>query len=347
MATTIKDKRRTSFRDIATAAGVAVSTVSRYLNGQMVLKPETEARVLRAMDGLGYEQGSRRTNQNVVRLGIIGLVVPQIGSEYFSRIADSVVTSAESQGFSVLIVSTQSHSRKQLEYVELLAGAAVSGIIYAGNYVSNLALSSVIERGKPVVVIDEALIGGPPTDAVLVDDYAGAYQAAAHLASLGHERIALVTGPMSLNSVKERRRGCMDALRKAGIDPDAQIQISGEFSEDFGVGAISRLMAAKEPPTAVFAASDTIALGMMIGARNSGISIPKDLSIVGFDDSPGAGYVSPRLTTVRTPVDKMAAMAVTALVERIEFPKRPVQTAVTPVVLVIGESSCAPSPRSK
>lgn len=341
MANAIIDKRRTSFRDIASHAGVAVSTVSRYLNGQMVLKPETEARVLKAMESLGYAQTSKRTTSSSTRLGTIGLIVPQIGHEYFSRIADSVVTSAEAQGFSVLIASTQSHSRKQLEYVDLLAEAA-SGIIYAGNYVSNLALTAVIEQGRPVVVIDEALTGLPPTDAVLVDDYTGAYQAVAHLASLGHERIALVTGPPALNSVQERKRGYTDALRKAGVDPDAQIQISGQFSEDFGVGVVSRLMAAKEPPTAVFAASDTIALGMMIGARNSGIAIPQDLSIVGFDDSPGAGYVSPRLTTVRTPVDKMAAMAVAALVDRIEDPKRPVQCAVTPVVLVIGESSSPP-----
>lgn len=345
MANATIDKRRTSFRDIAAAAGVAVSTVSRYLNGQMILKPETEARVLQAMDALGYAQSSRRPNAPVVRLGVIGLVVPQIGNDYFSRIADSVVTSAESQGFSVLIASTQNHSRKQLEYVDLLAGAAVSGIIYAGNYVSNSALSSVIEQGTPVVVIDEALIGAPPTDTVLVDDYAGAYQAVAHLAALGHQRIALVTGPSSLNSVQERRRGYIDALRKANIDPDDQIQISGEFSEDFGVGAVSRLMAAKEPPTAVFAASDTIALGVMIGARNSGISIPQDLSIVGFDDSSGAGYVTPRLTTVRTPLDKMAAMAVAALIERIESPRRPAQTAITPVVLVVGESSAPPKSR--
>lgn len=339
---TVADARRPSLHDIAEAAQVAVSTVSRYLNGQLPLKPDTEARVVKAMESLGYVRGSRTSRAKPTRLGTIGLIVPQIGSEYFGRIADSVVASAESQGFSVLIASTQNHSRKQLEYVELLADKEISGIIYAGNYASNLALSAVIEQGTPVVVIDEALVGAPPTDTVLVDDYAGAYQAVAHLISLGHRRIALVTGPPTLNSVHERRRGYEDALSRAGIDPDAQVQLSGQFSEDFGVSAISRLMVSKEPPTAVFAASDTIALGMMVGARNSGIAIPDDLSIVGFDDSPGAGYVSPRLTTVRTPVDKMAATAVTALIDRIEHPSRAIQVAVTPVVLVIGESSAPP-----
>jgi DNA-binding LacI/PurR family transcriptional regulator len=299
--------------------------------------------VLRAMEDLGYSRTERgQRGRTTTRTGVIGLVVPQIGNTYFGRIADSVVTAAEAQGFAVLMTSTLNHSRKQLEYVDLLADKDVAGIVYVGNYASNRALAALIEKGMPVVVVDEALSGAGPVDTVLVDDYAGAYQAVGHLTALGHERIALVTGPASLNSVHERRRGYEDALRRAGIDPAAQVQFSGQFSEDFGSGVLSRLLASPEPPTAVFAASDTIALGMMTGARNLGIRIPDELSVVGFDDIPGAGYVSPRLTTVRTPVEKMAASAVAALADRIEHPERAPQTIITPVVLVVGESAGAP-----
>jgi DNA-binding LacI/PurR family transcriptional regulator len=341
-APTVND-RRPSLHDIAETAQVAVSTVSRYLNGQLPLKPDTETRVLQAMEDLGYTRSARPTRTKTTRSGVIGLVVPQIGNTYFGRIADSVVIAAEAQGLAVLIVSTLNHSRKQLEYVELLADKDVAGLVYVGNYASNAALSGLIDAGMPVVVMDEALTGAPPVDTVLVDDYAGAYQAVGHLTAQGHDRIAIVTGPASLNSVHERRRGWADALRRADIDPEAQIALTGQFSEDFGTGALSRLLAAPEPPTAVFAASDTIALGMMTGARNLGIRIPEDLSIVGFDDSPGAGWVSPRLTTVRTPVDKMAASAVAALAERIDNPDRPPQMIITPVVLVVGESAAAPA----
>lgn len=334
--------RRPSLHDIAETANVAVSTVSRYLNGQLPLKPDTESRVLQAIEELGYSRVPRAGRGTKISSGVIGLVVPQIGNVYFGRIAESVVAASEAQGLSVVIASTFNHSRKQLEYVELLAEKDVAGIIYAGNFTSNRALSALIEAGTPVVVIDEALVGAPPVDTVVVDDYAGAYQATAHLASLGHERIALVTGPAGLQSVQERRRGYRDALIRAGLDADQQVVLSGAFSEDFGVGALSHLLSSPLAPTAVFAASDTIALGIMMGARSVGVRIPDDLSVIGFDDIPGAGYVSPRLTTIRTPVDKMAAAAVTMLVERIDNPNRPVQTQVTAVALVAGESSSAP-----
>jgi DNA-binding LacI/PurR family transcriptional regulator len=336
--------RAPSLHDIAHSAGVSVSTVSRYLNGQLPLKPDTESRVLAAMDELGYGRGRRASRAVPARGGAIGLVVPQIGNTYFGRIADAVVTAAERAGHPVLLVSTLNHSRKQLEYVDLLASKDVAGLVYAGNYSSNSALANLIAAGTPVVVIDEALVDAPPVDTVLVDDYAGAYQAVTYLASLGHERIALVTGPATLTSVTERTRGYVDALGKAGIPIDRQVRLAGTFSEDFGVGALSHLLSADEPPTAVFAASDTIALGMLTSAKTLGLSIPGELSIVGFDDVPAAGIVSPRLTTVRTPVDKMAAAAVSMLLERLDDPSREVHTSVTPVALVVGEST-APPPR--
>lgn len=335
--------RRPSLHDVAEHANVAVSTVSRYLNGQLTVKPDTESRILRSMEELGFSRTTRSTRSKASRSGVIGLVVPQIGNTYFGRIAESVVSAADAHGLSVLMASTLSHSRKQLEYVDLLAAKDVAGIVYAGNTTSNRALSGLIESGLPVVVIDEALVGTPPVDTVVVDDYAGAYQATAHLTSLGHERIALVTGPSGLKSVAERRRGFADAMTRAGLDPDAQVHLSGAFNEDFGVGALSHILAAPSSPTAVFAASDTIALGIMLGAKNLGVRVPEDLSIAGFDDAPGAGYVSPRLTTVRTPVDRMAASALTLLVERIDHRPAGVQRVVTPVALVVGESTAPPA----
>lgn len=333
--------RQPSLHDIAEAAQVAVSTVSRYLNGQLPLRPDTETRVLQAIEALGYSRSSRSVRGRASRFGVVGLVVPSVGSSYFGRIAESVVAAAEAQGVYVMIASTLNHSRKQLEYVELLNERHMSGIIYAGNYNSNAALAAVIEAELPVVVIDEALADAPPVDTVLVDDYAGAYQATAHLLSLGHTRIALVTGPDELNSVRERRRGYEDALGRAGVDPTDQVYLPGVFTQDFGVGALSRILAAPERSTAVFAASDTIALGMMLGARTLGLSIPGDLSVVGFDDVAEASLVTPRLTTVRTPVEKMAAKAFAMLVDRMDHPGRPVTTAVTPVALVLGDSSRA------
>jgi DNA-binding LacI/PurR family transcriptional regulator len=336
-------QRQPSLHEIAKESGVSVSTVSRYVNGQLALKPDTESRVLAAMERLGYSSPPRPAARlRPTRNGVIGLVVPSVGNAYFGRIAESIVAAAESQGLSVLTASTHSHARKENEYVSMLAERSIDALIYAGNHTSNPSLSGLIASGLPVVVIDEALLDGPPVDTVLVDDYAGAYQAVAHLASVGHERIAMVSGPTRLRSVGERRRGFRDALLRAGLDPEDQVLLSGPFSEDFGVGALSRLLAAPQSPTAVFAASDVIALGLMTGASNLGVTIPGELSVVGFDDIPAAGYVSPRLTTVRMPPERMAAAAIGMVIERLEGAVRSEQQSVVPVALVLGETVAPP-----
>jgi LacI family transcriptional regulator len=334
--------RQPSLNEIAKSAGVSVSTVSRYVNGQLALKPETEGRVVSAMGRLGYSGAARKPRPARARDGVIGLVVPQIGGMYFARIVDHIVAMAGAQGMAVLTASTLGHVRKEQDYVELMADRSVDALIYAGDHPTNPALAQLIEGGLPVIVIDEQLRDAPDVDSVLVDDYAGAYQAVAHLASLGHERIALVSGPAELRSVRERTRGYRDALVKAGLSPDDQEVLTGAFSEDSGAGALSHLMAAATPPTAVFAASDVIALGVLAGASHMGLSIPDDLSVMGFDDIPAASYVSPRLSTVRTPVDRMAAAAVSMVVERLEDAGRATRTSVVPVSLVLRESVAAP-----
>ncbi|MBM3716247.1 MAG: LacI family transcriptional regulator [Actinobacteria bacterium] len=336
-------EKRPSLHEIAQHAGVSVSTVSRFVNGQLSLSPATESRVRGAMSELGWSRTAKTSRTRAARTDVIGLVVPQIGNMYFGRIAERIVAAAEAQGLSVMTVSTFSHARKEHDYVELLLDRGVDAIVYAGNHTTNEALSQAVSQGVPVVVIDEAIADATPHDTVLVDDYAGAYQAVAHLAAAGHERIALVSGPSGLNSVRERRRGWEDALVKAGIDPARQVVHSGPFSEDFGAGALSHLLSADEQPTAVFAASDTIALGILAGAASYGLRIPADLSVVGFDDVPAAGYVSPRLTTVRTPAEKMAATAVSMVIERLDDPGRDARTATVPVALVLGGTVAPPA----
>jgi DNA-binding LacI/PurR family transcriptional regulator len=239
----------------------------------------------------------------------------------------------------VLVSASFSHKRSEAKYLELLSSLNVDGVIFAGNFTSNPTLGRIMSSGMPVVVIDEAIDGLPPVDMVLVDDYAGAYHATTHLAALGHRSIALVTGPRTLHSVQERTRGYRDALKRVGINPAEQFSAAGEFDEEFGAAVLTHVLSSAHHPTAVFAASDSIALGMMKSARGLGVDIPHDLSIVGFDDAPGAGLVSPRLTTVRTSRDQMASNAVSLLAERLSDPSRETETRVVSVSLVEGDSA--------
>jgi LacI family transcriptional regulator len=332
---------KASLREVADAAGVSTSTVSRYLNGTLALREETERRVIEAVDKIGYERHRRRPVQEETRLRVIGLLLPEIGNQYFGALADAIVEAAERQGSAVIVGSTLNNAHKQGSYVELLTTLNVDAILYIGNYASNKSLGAVAESGLPVVVVDEHQDNVPAVDSVLADDYSGAYQAASYLLSLGHRKIALATGPDRLHSVRERRRGFQDALINLGVDPSEQLDLSGSFSDEFGASALTKIIAAKDRPTAVFAASDIIAVGIMGAARSLGVRIPEDLSIVGFDDIPAAEYLTPRLTTVHTPLDETARVAVGLLADRLDDPRRPVRHEVTSVALVPRESAIA------
>lgn len=334
---------KTSLQAVAAAAGVSASTVSRYLNGTLTLRQDTERRILDAVASTGYERQRRRHAPDQGQRRLIGLVLPEIGNEYFGALADKIIESAEQQGLDVIVTSTMNHSRTQVRYVERLSALGVEGILYVGNFTTNRALASAAVGGLPVVVVDEDQRGLQRIDEVLPDDYSGAYQAVSYLVNLGHRDIALATGPAELNSVKERRRGYRDVLLRAGIDPDAQIDISGSFNAEFGATALTQIISADRRPTAIFAASDIIAVGLMGAARSLSIRIPEELSVVGFDDIPMAGLVTPSLTTVHTPLDETARTSIALLARRMDdagagesrFEK-------TAVALVVRESTAAP-----
>lgn len=333
----------TTIRDVARAAGVAASTVSRYLNGQLRVSPATEAKVLEAVAELGYVPNAPARNLARRRSGVIGFVVPEISNPYFGSIADYVVEAVERHGRLVLLCSHRSQSVKQSSYIDLLDSGAIDGMLYLGSFRSNERLAAAITDGLPVVVVDEPIAGLPPVSSVVMDDYAGGYQATSYLVALGHRRIAFVSGPAELGSVQERYRGYCDALRVGGIDAEGQVNLAGQFTEQFGMSALPHLLAAAQPPTAAFVASDYIALGVLSAAEMHGINVPGDLSIVGFDDIRFSQYVRPRLTTIRSPVDRLAQQGVELLFERLHDPQAPARTQVLPVELVIRESAAAPA----
>ena len=338
-----------TIQDVAKAAGVAASTVSRFLNGQLHVSPATEARMRRAIRELGYVPNAHAKNLARRRSGVIGFVVPEIGNPYFGAIADYVVEAVERRGLMVLLCSTRSQAAKESSYIDLLDSGAIDGMIYLGSFRTNERLAAAIRGGLPVVVVDEPIAGLPDVHTVVMDDYAGGYQAASYLVALGHRRIAFVSGPAELGSVAERRRGYCDALVKGGIDPDEQLNLPGHFTEQFGMSALPRLLAAGQPPTAAFVASDYIALGMLSAAETHGIRVPEDLSVVGFDDIRFSQYVRPRLTTIRSPLERLAQIGVGLLFERLDSTEpgaradAQARTETLPVELIVRESAAPPA----
>lgn len=331
-----------TIQEVAKAAGVAPSTVSRYLNGQLRVSPATEARLLDAVRDLGYVPNAQARNLVRRRSGVIGFVVPEISNPYFGAIADYVVEAVERHGLLVLLCSTRSQAGKESSYIDLLASGAIDGMLYLGSFRSNERLAAAVRGGLPVVVVDEPISGLPDVHTVVMDDYAGGYQATSYLVALGHRRIAFISGPAELASVQERRRGYEDALRKGGLDPDQQLSLAGQFTEQFGMSALTRLLAAPQMPTGAFVASDYIALGMLSAAETHGVRVPGDLSVVGFDDIRFSQYVRPRLTTIRSPVERLAQVGVELLFERLAARDTAARTEVLPVELIVRESAAPP-----
>jgi DNA-binding LacI/PurR family transcriptional regulator len=271
--------------------------------------------------------------------------VPEISNPYFGAIADYVVEAVERRGLLVLLCSTRSQAAKESTYIDLLASGTIDGMLYIGSFRSSERLAAAIRGGLPVVVMDEPIAGLPDVHTVVMDDYAGGYQAGSYLAALGHRRIAFISGPAELASVQERRRGYEDALRKGGIDPDQQLSLAGQFTEQFGMSALPRLLAAAQPPTAAFVASDYIALGLLSAAETHGVRVPEDLAVVGFDDTRFSQYVRPRLTTIRSPLERLAQVGVELLFERLTGTDAPARTEVLPVELIVRESAGPPLQR--
>lgn len=307
------------------------------------MRPATEARIQAAIHRLGYVPGARLPDQKSgAEVQAIALVIPEMDNMFYSGIADHVAAEAERRGLLVLLCSTRNQRVREESYLDLLGSGTASGLLYLGSRPTNARLAAVIESGMPVVVLDEPIRDLPPVDRVVMDNYAGAYQATSHLLMLGHTRIAFVSGPRGLVSVQERWRGYRDALAKVGIDAGAQIALSGPFTEQFGMSAMPHLFVAPETPTAVFAASDPIALGLLAASEAHGVEIPELLSLVGFDDMRFAEYVRPRLTTVHSPIERLAQLGVEMLVDRMSGRGSEPRTEVLPVSLVTRGSTASP-----
>ena len=344
--------------DVAERAGVSLTTVSRYLKGELPLRAETEARVISALDEVGYRRPpARRVGSPSGTRRTIGMIVPEVGSAFFGELVDEVVRAAQSFDLAVYVCNTLENHQRHSEYLGAIS-RITDGIISTGYLNSEEALRDIVDSGFPVVLLHNSIASDTPLDCVSIDDYSGAYQATSLLLANGHRQIAMVGGLPSSDLGKEigqgwhatfehdwrpdLERGWRDALERAGVDSAQQLRIPGPLTEDFGSTSLSHLFAAHEVPTGVVAASDRVALGMFDAASKQGRKIPEDLSVVGFDGISTAALVTPRLTTVRVPTEKMARNAVRLLVDRIAHTERSSRLVTVPVALVEGQSVGTP-----
>ncbi|SRR5271165_2348180 len=299
--------------DVAKQAGVSEATVSRVLNGRPGISEATRATVLTALDVIGYE---RPTHLRVRRARMVGLIVPELQNPVFPALAEVVAGALAQRGFNA-VLCTRTGNTSESEYVEMLLERQVSGMIFAGGqYAEADAPHEHYERllhlRLPVVLVNAAAehLDFPR---VSTDDAVAMEQAYAHLANLGHERIGLILGPP--DHVPSRRK--LDAFERVSkIAAPLELVERTRFSLEGGHAAAARLIT--RGVTGIICASDPLALGAIRAARRSGLSVPADLSVIGYDDSVFMSCTSPPLTTVRQPIDAIGRAAVEMLAGQIE-----------------------------
>ena len=307
-------ERSPRLQDVADSAGVSLATASRALAGRDGVSLGLAQRVRDVAASLGYVPNAHARALAGAAQPVVGLIVHDVADPYFAEIAKGVLRVADEHGLMVLINQSERRPEIELARVRSLRAHRVASIVMAGSgYVdaseeaeAAAELRAFRDAGGRVATVGRHHV---PVDAVLPDNYAGGRTAARHLLQLGHRTIAVVAGPERLSTVADRLAGVLDELRDAGV-PRADVVIEHDaFSRDGGVAATKRLLVRAEPPTAILALTDVMAMGALSVLREAGRSVPAEISVMGFDDVTVAADLAPALTTVRLPMADMGAMA--------------------------------------
>ena len=306
-------RRRVTIREIADLAGVSIATVSRVVNGRDDVSPETRDLVQRIIREHGYTANRSARGLSAGRTGLVGVLVPLVYPAYFSGILAGAAEALHEQDIRLVLSPTQHEHDREVSLLERLMHGMTDGALLVLPEESSEELESLLDQGYRFVVVDPLVRLDERIPAVSAAHAAGADQAIRHLLGLGHRRIAAITGPGGWVATEERRRGYHSALAAVGILPDPALEVEADFEVAGGAAATDQLLDLPEPPTAIFAFNDNLAIGAVQAARARGLQLPDDLSIVGFDDVEHATIVSPALTTIRQPLAEMGRMAVSML----------------------------------
>ena len=301
-----------TIRDVAELANVSKATVSRYLNGTLTLPTDTKKRVDDAVVALSYRQNSLARRLSIGRSETIGLAMPDVANPFFGELADAVEEAASEGGFGLSLCITRNRLEREALYLSWLDTQHLDGLLFATNRPDDGSLKKLIGERSNIVLIDED-VPGVDVPKVFVDNVAGGYLATRHLIEIGHKRIAHVTGPEALFTVRERLAGYRRALGEAGVPFDPSLVRFGAYDRRFGQLAAAELIAREVPPTAIFAASDYLVVGMLEALRDRGLDVPGDMSIVGFDDMEFTSLLMPPITTMRQSARELGRAGVALL----------------------------------
>ncbi|RKS73792.1 LacI family transcriptional regulator [Motilibacter peucedani] len=309
------DGGRVTITSIARAAGVSVPTVSRVVNGRADVSPETRKRVEDLLREHGYR---RRPSTRPSGAGLIDLVFNDLDSPWAVEIIRGVEDVAHGAGVGTVVSAVHHRQASARAWLLEVRARASDGVILVTSDIEPPLHEELRKLDVPTVVVDPAGVPTLDVPTVGATNWSGGMSATSHLLELGHRRIGFITGPKRLLCSRARLDGHRAALESAGVAFDESLVRDGDFYHESGfLGAMS-LLSMPEPPTAIFASSDQMALGVYEAVRQRGLHVPAEISVVGFDDLPEARWASPPLTTVRQPLAEMGLHAARVLLRMIQ-----------------------------
>lgn len=311
--------RRTNvtIKQIASLAGVSRSTVSRVLTGHPNVKPATREKVERIIRELDYRPSSLAQGLSRGSVNIVALLVGDIRNPFYSEVARGVEDVASQAGYMVVFCDTDYQNERENQYLKMAQQYGFAGLIMM-TAMDTDELIPVMENVKCPIVLLNRYISTYSTDTVLVDNVHGGYIVGQHLAKLGHRQIGFLGGPKSSSASRERAKGFYQAISDFGIQIESRNVVEGDLKMESGYRYGKAWLRKKQnQPTAIFAANDLMALGVMQALQEEGVRIPEDVSIVGYDDLPVSKVPAISLTTVRQPQYQMGSVAMKILLERI------------------------------
>lgn len=305
-----------TIKEVARMAGVSTSTVSRTLSGKVPVDAETRGRVLDAVERLGYRPNRLAKSLKEGRSETLALLVPDIANPFFPRLVKCVEQYAQDNGFSLILCDSGGDEEQELRHIESMKSHYVDGVLFIG--VNSGEHAAVLrEQGMPVVVVNRESAQPAAIPSVTNDNRNGAFEMISHLVAKGHRRIGCLAAPLSAQHYRQRFDGCVDAFRAHGIGDFANWLVRDVISVEDAHARTKALLTRPDRPTAIFAFTDYLAIGAYSGVNDSGLTIPDDVSVVGFDDILFSRHLIPPLTTYRHPVEEIAEKAVETLLAEI------------------------------
>lgn len=328
----------TTIKDVAREAGVSTATVSRVFNDNPAVSDDTRRRVRDVATKLNYWPNGVARSLITSRTHALGVLLPELHGEFFSEVIHGIDLAARRAGFHLLVSSFHSDTEGLIAALRSIRGR-VDGLVVMAPDIEGRATIQACVGELPVVLLNPGE-EPPDCDTLSVANFEGARSAVRHLIALGHRTVATVTGPHRNVEARQRLEGYRFALRESGIVPETSLEIRGDFTEPSGYEAAATLLALRPRPAAVFAANDSMAVGLVGALNDAGVQVPQDLAVVGFDDTPIARYMTPALTTVHVDAFELGERALDRLLERASGGRgSPARHEIVPATLVV-RASC-------